>query len=108
IDLYSSREWLERGGEGQLFAPLPEERDAEADVSLGSIEGLPPATVAILAEAGYRTLNDIIDVERDDLLRLAGITPSEADRVMAIIDELTTDDGGGEAGGTDGGAAPAA
>src|SRR6201988_4375838 len=26
IDLYSSREWLERGGEGQLFAPLPEER----------------------------------------------------------------------------------
>ncbi|HEY6220895.1 MAG TPA: transcription termination factor NusA, partial [Gemmatimonadaceae bacterium] len=28
IDLYSSREWLERGGEGQLFAPLPEERDA--------------------------------------------------------------------------------
>jgi transcription termination/antitermination protein NusA len=38
IDLYSSREWLERGGEGQLFAPLPEERDAEADVSLASLE----------------------------------------------------------------------
>ena len=25
IDLYSSREWLERGGETPLFAPLPEE-----------------------------------------------------------------------------------
>ena len=94
IDLYSSREWLERGGEGQLFAPLPEERDAEADVSLASLEGMPPATVAILQEAGYKTLNDIIDLEREDYLRLAGITPGEADRVIAIVDELTTDDGG--------------
>jgi N utilization substance protein A len=99
IDLYSSREWLERGGEGQLFAPLPEERDAEADVSLASLEGMPPATVAILEAAGYKTLNDIIDLEREDYLRLPGITPSEADRVIAIVDELTTDDGGeGEAG----------
>ena len=28
IDLYSSREWLERGGEGPLFAPLPPEDEA--------------------------------------------------------------------------------
>src|SRR6476660_9791975 len=97
IDLYSSREWMERGGEGQLFAPLPEERDAEADVSLASLEGMPPATVAILEEAGYKTLNDIIDLERDDYLRLPGIAPSEADRVMAIVDELTTDDASGDA-----------
>jgi N utilization substance protein A len=99
IDLYSSREWLERGGEGQLFAPLPEERDAEADVSLASLEGMPAATVAILQEAGYRTLNDIIDLEREDYLRLAGITPGEADRVIAIVDELTTDDAGEGEGG---------
>jgi N utilization substance protein A len=107
IDLYSSREWLERGGEGQIFAPLPEERDVEADVRLGNIEGIPAATVAILEEAGYKTLNDIIDLERDDYLRLAGITPGEADRVIAIVDELTTDDGGADAdevtGGADGG-----
>jgi N utilization substance protein A len=99
IDLYSSREWLERGGEGQLFAPLPEERDAEADVSLGDIDGMPPATVAILEAAGYKTLNDIIDLEREDYLRLPGITPGEADRVIAIVDELTTDDGGEGEGG---------
>jgi transcription termination/antitermination protein NusA len=107
IDLYSSREWLERGGEGQLFAPLPEERDAEADVRLANIEGIPAATVAILEEGGYKTLNDIIDLERDDYLKLAGITPGEADRIIAIVDELTTDDGGtdteGTAGGADGG-----
>jgi N utilization substance protein A len=91
IDLYSSREWMEKGGESPLFAPLPGE-DAEADVPLNEIEGLETATVAVLAEAGYRTLNDILDLDRDDLLRLPGIAPEEADRIMAIIDELTTED----------------
>jgi N utilization substance protein A len=46
----------------------------------------------MLEEAGYRTLNDIIDLEREDLLKLPGIAPTEADRIMGIIDELTTED----------------
>ena len=92
IDLYSSREWLERGSDSPLFAPLPEESDEMADVRLSDISGLPPATVAVLEEAGYRTLNDIIDLEREDLLKLPGIAPAEADRIMGIIDELTTED----------------
>ena len=97
IDLYSSREWMEKGGEAPLFAPLPEEGDADADVPLNEIEGLETSTVAVLAEAGYRTLNDILDLDRDDLLRLPGIAPVEADRIMAIIDELTMEeDGDGE------------
>ena len=105
IDLYSSREWMEKGGETPLFAPLPEEGDVEADVPLNEIEGLETATVAVLAEAGYRTLNDILDLDRDDLLRLPGIAPVEADRIMAIIDELTMEeeaDGDGSAAGTAG------
>ena len=89
IDLYSSREWLERGGETPLFAPLPEEADTSADVKLSEIDGLGPATVAVLEDAGYRTLNDIIDLEREDFLRLPGIAPEEADRIMAMLDELT-------------------
>ncbi|HZS62322.1 MAG TPA: transcription termination factor NusA [Gemmatimonadaceae bacterium] len=98
IDLYSSREWLERAGEAPLFAPLPEERTEDAgDVKLSEIQGLEPATVAVLEEAGYRTLNDVIDLEREDLLRLPGIAPAEADRIMSIIDELTSDEGGGAA-----------
>ncbi|QJR35144.1 MULTISPECIES: transcription termination factor NusA [Gemmatimonas] len=92
IDLYSSREWMEKGGEAPLFAPLPEEE--EADVPLNEIEGLEIGTVAVLAEAGLTTLNDILDLDRDDLLRLPGIAPEEADRIMAIIDELTTEDEG--------------
>jgi N utilization substance protein A len=91
IDLYSSREWMERAGDTPIFAPLPQETDEAADVKLSEIEGLPAATVAVLEEGGYRTLNDIIDLEREDFLRLPGIAPAEADRVMAIIDELTED-----------------
>ncbi|HWE41137.1 MAG TPA: transcription termination factor NusA [Gemmatimonadaceae bacterium] len=101
IDLFSSREWMERGAEG-VFAPLPGD-EAEVDLQLSEIEGLPPATVAVLGEAGYKTLNDIIDLERDDFLKLPGIAPSEADRIMAMIDSLTeegADNDGASAGGT--------
>jgi N utilization substance protein A len=87
IDLYSSREWLERGAEGGMFAPLP--GDEAAEVPLSDIRDMPPATVAILEEAGYRTLNDIIDLEKDDFIKLPGITLEDADRLMTIIDELT-------------------
>ncbi|HEX8849244.1 MAG TPA: transcription termination factor NusA [Gemmatimonadaceae bacterium] len=87
IDLFSSREWMERGAEG-VFAPLPGE-EGDVDLQLSEIEGLPPATVAVLAEAGYRTLNDIIDLEREDFLKLPGIAPAEADRLMALIESLT-------------------
>ena len=101
IDLYSSREWLERGGDIPLFAPLPEEDEEAADVPLADIGGLATATVAVLESGGYRTLNDIIDLERDDLLRLPGIAPEEADRIMAIINELTEDGGDASSAGGD-------
>jgi len=95
IDLYSSREWLERGAEGGIFAPLP--GDESGDVPLGEIQGMQPATVAILEEAGYRTLNDIIDLDKDDFIKLPGITLDDADRLMQIIDELTEEGSAEEA-----------
>ena len=106
IDLYSSREWLERGGDMPLFQPLPEDDEA-ADVHLSAIEGLPPATVAVLEAGGFRTLNDIIDLERDDFLQLPGIAPEEADRIIALINELTTDDNNAEPASGEAGAEPA-
>jgi transcription termination/antitermination protein NusA len=89
IDLFSSREWLEKGGAEQLFA---EQGTDEVDVPLGEIEGLDPAVVAVLEAGGYRMLNDILDLERDDFLRLPGIAPAEADRLVALIESLTTDE----------------
>ncbi len=97
IDLYSSREWLEKGGDMPLFAPLPEEEEGEEDLPLNQIAELPPATVAVLEEAGYRMLTDILDLDREDFLRLPGIAAEEADRIMAIINELTTEDDGSDA-----------
>jgi N utilization substance protein A len=67
-----------------------------ADVKLSEIAGLEASTVAILEEGGYRTLNDVIDLDREDFLRLPGIAPEEADRLMSIINELTTDDEGAD------------
>ena len=91
IDLYSSREWMERAAETLPFAPLAEETVDTANPLLAEIAGLPPATVAILENAGYRRLDDILDLEREDVLRLPGIMIEDADRLMAIIDELTTE-----------------
>ena len=95
IELYSSREWMERGSDQPIFAPLPtDEPVSGVNPRLADIDGMQPATVAVLEEAGYRTLDDIIDLEREDFLRLPGIAPEEADRLMAIINELTTDEAG--------------
>jgi N utilization substance protein A len=98
IDRSSSREWLEKGGEQQIFGGAADEA---ADVKLADIGGIDPTIVAVLEEGGYRTLNDIIDLEREDFLRLPGIAPEEADRLMSIIDELTMEDEGGESEGGD-------
>src|SRR5206468_1407986 len=62
IDLYSSREWLERGGEGPLFAPLPAADKGVTDVALTEMKGLPTELVAVLEQAGKKTLQDILDL----------------------------------------------
>ncbi len=89
IDLYGSREWLERGADEALFGGGG---DYEvADFPLRELS-LPPATVAALEAAGYNTFLDIIDLEREDLLRIPGIGPEEADEIVRIIDELTEEE----------------
>src|SRR5207247_1353745 len=102
IDLYSSREWLERGGEGPLFAPLPPEEDAATKVALRELKGLPAELVDVLARAGHKTLQDILDLEREDVDKIAGMTPELADKLMAFLNEMTEE--GGEDEGEDGGA----
>lgn len=89
IDLYSSREWLERGGEGPLFAPLPPEDEFAADVQLNELKGLPGDLVATLENAGFKTLRDILDLERDDVLKIEGITDTQADALMAFLSQVT-------------------
>jgi transcription termination/antitermination protein NusA len=95
IDLYSSREWLERGGEGPLFAPLPPEEEKAVQVALTELKGLPAELVAVLEKSGKKTLQDILDLEREEVVAMDGMTPELADRLMAFLNELV--DEGSEA-----------
>src|SRR5438874_231994 len=97
IDLYSSREWLERGGEGPLFAPLPPEEEAATKVSLRELKGLPVELVDELERAGKKTLQDILDLEREDVDKIPGMTPELADKLMAFLNEMTEEGGEDEA-----------
>jgi N utilization substance protein A len=93
IDLYSSREWMERGAETRLFrgeAREPEEEVLE-DFPLKELE-IPPAVLAALEAAGYQTFMNIIDLERDDFLRIQGVGPEDADLLVRLIDELTVEE----------------
>ncbi len=108
IDLYSSREWLERGGEGPLFAPLLPAEDLVADVRLNELKGMPRDVVEALEASGRQTLRHILDLEREDVLKIEGMTTEHADVLMAFLAELTEENAeastdSGESGGkTDG------
>ncbi|MEJ2677877.1 MAG: transcription termination factor NusA [Gemmatimonadota bacterium] len=96
IDLYGSREWLERGADAALFGGG--ERDYEVvDFPLKELDELAVATLAALEQAGYTTFFDIIDLERDDLLAIEGVGEEEADQLLHIIDDLTVVEDSGSA-----------
>jgi N utilization substance protein A len=87
IDLYSSRDWMDRGAETSLFGGGDEYE--VADFPLSELEGITPATLAALEAAGVSTFFNVLDMDRSDFLQVPGIGPEEADRLEALIDELT-------------------
>lgn len=93
IDLYGSREWLERGSDLSMFNDVPADEQYEtADFPLSELD-LRPAVLAALSEAGYDTFLQIIDMERADFLRIESIGEEDADRLLQLIDELTVVEG---------------
>jgi transcription termination/antitermination protein NusA len=108
IDLYGSREWLERGAEVSLLNDAPAEDQFEtADFPLSELDLRPP-TLAALSVAGYDTFLQIIDLERRDFLGIEGLGEEDADRLQQLIEELTVVEGdlppveeGGEVAGLD-------
>ena len=101
IDLYGSREWLERGADAALFGGGEQDYEV-ADFPLRELD-LPAATLAALEGAGYTSFLDIIDLEREDLLRVPGVGPDEADEVLSLIESLTVEEGAPEEAETPGG-----
>jgi transcription termination/antitermination protein NusA len=94
IDLYGSREWLERGADAALFGGGEQEYEM-ADFPLRELD-LPIGTLAALESAGYTSFLDIIDLEREDLLRVSGISAEQADNVLRLIESLTVEDSASE------------
>lgn len=90
IDLYSSRDWMDRGGEGGLFGGGDEYE--MSDFPLSELEGIAPATLAALEAAGIGSFYGLLDMDRSDFLQVPGIGPDEADTLEALIDELTVVD----------------
>jgi N utilization substance protein A len=100
IDLYGSREWVERGEDlSSLDETTPGDDYETSDFPLSELDLRPPI-LAALSEAGYDTFLQIIDLDRQDLLGIAGLGEDGADRLMQLIDELTVvegdDDGDGD------------
>jgi transcription termination/antitermination protein NusA len=97
IDLYGSREWLERGADAALFGGGEQDYEV-ADFPLRELD-LNLATLAALESAGYSTFFEIIDLEKEDLLRIPGMSPEGAEAVLRVIEDLTVseDETAGEA-----------
>ena len=91
IDLYGSREWLERGADVALF--LEDETDSyeTADFPLQELS-LEAATLTALSAAGYHSFLDIIDLDRADFLAVDGVSEEEAAQLLALIEDLTVVD----------------
>ena len=76
-----------------MFAPLPAADKGVTDVALTEMKGLPPELVAVLEQAGKKTLQDILDLEREEVDQLPGMTADIADKLMAFLNEMTEDSG---------------
>ena len=95
IDLYGSREWLERGADNAIF-PDAEENYETSDFPLSELE-LPADALDALGGAGYTTFLQIINLERGEFLAIPGLSIDAVDQLVALIDELTVIEGEEEA-----------
>ena len=93
IDLYGSREWVERGEElTALVEGRGDDQYETSDFPLSELD-LRPAVLAALSEVGYDTFLQIIDLERRDFLGIKGLGEDDAERLLQLIDELTVVEG---------------
>ncbi|MCH1569983.1 MAG: transcription termination factor NusA [Longimicrobiales bacterium] len=93
IDLYGSREWVERGEElAALVEGRADDQYETSDFPLSELD-LRPAVLAALSEVGYDTFLQIIDLERRDFLGIKGLGEEDAERLLQLIDELTVVEG---------------
>ena len=91
IDLYGSREWLERGADSSFALGGQTDSYETADFPLSELS-IDEATLTALGEAGYSSFLDIIDLDRADLLAVDGLTEDAVAQLLQLIEELTVAD----------------
>jgi len=72
-------------------------------VNLAELDGFPSHLVELLEKGGRSTLRDILDLERDEVMKMEGMGDEDADLLMGILAEVTeenTEDGDPEAEGS--------
>ncbi len=106
IDLYGSREWLERGEDMAVFVEGEGDGYETADFPLSELS-LDADILAALSTAGYTSFLDIIDLDRTDFLAVEGVTEDAATSLLSLIEDLTVPDSeGAEPGTSEAGAGP--
>ncbi len=106
IDLYGSREWLERGEDMAVFVEGQGDGYETADFPLSELS-LDADILAALSTAGYNSFLDIIDLDRTDFLAVEGVTEDAAASLLSLIEDLTVPDSeGAEPGTSEAGAGP--
>ena len=91
IDLYGSREWLERGADISLLVEDEVDSYETADFPLSEL-ALTPETLEALGAAGYDSFLDIIDLDRADFLSVDGVSEEAAAQLLTLIEDLTVID----------------
>ncbi len=101
IDLYGSREWVEKGADMSVLSASTEEQYETSDFPLSELD-LQPSPLGALAAAGYDTFLQIIDLERRDFLGIEGLGEKDTDHILELIEALTVVEGDAGNGGEEG------
>ena len=101
IDLYGSREWVEKGADISVLSASTEEQYETSDFPLSELD-LQPSPLGALAAAGYDTFLQIIDLERRDFLGIEGLGEKDTDHILELIEALTVVEGDAGNGGEEG------
>jgi N utilization substance protein A len=88
IDLYGSREWVEKGADMSVLSVSTEDQYETSDFPLSELD-LQRSTLGALSAAGYETFLQIIDLERRDFLGIEGLGEQDTDRILKLIETLT-------------------
>ena len=101
IDLYGSREWVEKGADMSVLSVSTEDQYETSDFPLSELD-LQRSTLSVLSAAGYETFLQIIDLERRDFLGIEGLGEPDTDRILKLIEALTVVEGEAGNGGGEG------